>query len=184
MLLTPLFLYCYSRPSLQWQLGGVAIFVLASLTDWYDGYIARKYGVITRLGQFLDPLADKILVLSGFYLFVYMGILNFWLVTVIAFRDIFVTVLRIYALFVGMPIITHLVAKWKTFIQMVFQFIILFTFPFMKSHPNLQPYLELYQIWANWILLGIAILTAWSMIIYIKENWQLITKFMKYMIRT
>ena len=70
------------------------IFFIASATDAYDGYYARKYNQITPEGKFLDPLADKILVSSAFISFALLDIIDFWMVGLIVFRDLFVTGLR------------------------------------------------------------------------------------------
>lgn len=179
ILLTPVFLYCYSQSDFHLRWIGTLIFVIASITDWYDGYIARKYGVITRFGQFMDPLADKILVLSAFFLFVHMKILNFWPVLIIAIRDIFVTVLRIYAIHNGMPIVTHIVAKWKTFLQMIYLFILLFSYNFISFLDIPQSYKKLYDEILNYILWVIAVITLYSLFIYFVENFNLITRFFK-----
>ena len=72
----------------------LVIFIVASITDAYDGYYARKYDQVTPEGKFLDPLADKILVSSAFISFALMGIIEFWMVGLIIFRDLFVTGLR------------------------------------------------------------------------------------------
>lgn len=74
-------------------LGGV-IFGIASLTDWLDGYLARRRKEITGLGQWMDPLADKLLVTAAFVSLVYLGLAPAWMVTVILGREFFVTVLR------------------------------------------------------------------------------------------
>ena len=67
------------------------IFAVAAITDAYDGHLARKYNQITPQGKFLDPLADKILVLSAFFSFAFIGIIDFWMVGIITFRDMFIT---------------------------------------------------------------------------------------------
>ena len=70
------------------------IFAVAAITDAYDGHLARKYNQITSQGKFLDPLADKILVLSAFFSYAFIGIIDFWMVGIITFRDMFITGLR------------------------------------------------------------------------------------------
>ncbi|HIB51969.1 MAG TPA: CDP-diacylglycerol--glycerol-3-phosphate 3-phosphatidyltransferase, partial [Candidatus Marinimicrobia bacterium] len=67
---------------------------MASITDAYDGYFARKYNQVTAQGRFLDPLADKILVSSAFISFAVLGVVEYWMVSLIIFRDLFVTGLR------------------------------------------------------------------------------------------
>ena len=73
---------------------GAVIFAVASLTDWLDGYLARRRKQITGLGQWMDPLADKLLVTSAFVSLVYLDLAPAWMVTVIIGREFFVTVLR------------------------------------------------------------------------------------------
>jgi len=116
--LTPAFISYFLSPLPGDRLVAAVIFLLASLTDWYDGYLARKWNLTTRLGQFLDPIADKILISSALTLFAIRDYVYTWMVVVIVVRDILVTALRIYALHHGKPIITSTFAKWKTFAQM------------------------------------------------------------------
>ena len=73
---------------------GALIFAVASLTDWLDGYLARRRKQVTGLGQWMDPLADKLLVTSAFVSLVYLELAPAWMVTVILGREFFVTVLR------------------------------------------------------------------------------------------
>ena len=90
------------------------IFFIASITDAYDGYYARKYNQITPEGKFLDPLADKILVSSAFISFALLDIIEFWMVGLIIFRDLFVTGLRMAMEQKGLSMVTSTIAKAKT----------------------------------------------------------------------
>ena len=87
------------------ELVGAAIFGLASLTDWADGYLARRRKQVTLFGQFIDPLADKLLTLAAFVSLVQMDLAPAWMVAVIVGRDFAVTTLRSlsYARGVGIP---------------------------------------------------------------------------------
>ena len=96
----------------------LGIFIIASITDAYDGYYARKYNEITTEGKFLDPLADKILVSSAFISFALLNIIDFWMVGIIIFRDLFVTGLRMAMEQKGMTMVTSMIAKLKTSAQM------------------------------------------------------------------
>ncbi len=94
------------------------IFFIASITDAYDGYYARKYNQVTPEGKFLDPLADKILVSAAFISFALLDIIEFWMVGLIIFRDLFVTGLRMAMEQKGLSMVTSTIAKAKTVAQM------------------------------------------------------------------
>ena len=97
------------------------IFIAASLTDAFDGYYARKYNLISRLGTFLDPLADKILVISIFTCFFYMysNIVDVYVIIMIVFRDVFVTLIRLFMEYKGHTMLTSNLSKIKTAIQII-----------------------------------------------------------------
>lgn len=117
--LTPVFLYyLFSADPVHKQIA-LGIFILAAVTDWYDGYVARRWGFITRWGKFLDPLADKILTSAAFISFIYIGYAEAWMVAVIVVRDFTMTFLRAYGEFKSKPINTSGFAKTKTFFQLV-----------------------------------------------------------------
>ena len=103
----------------------VAIYLIATITDWYDGWHARKFGVVTKTGIFLDPLADKILTSCAFIGFYVIGFMPMWMVLIIVIRDIVITVMRSYSEANGVTLPTSFIAKIKTFVQMTYIFIIL-----------------------------------------------------------
>ena len=94
-----------------------AVFVIASFTDWYDGHIARKYGYTSNWGKFLDPLADKLLILTMLFGFAVLKYIKFLWVIIILLRDIIITFLRSYMIAYGKPMTASRIAKWKTFSQ-------------------------------------------------------------------
>jgi len=100
------------------------IFFMAVLTDWYDGWHARKYGLISKFGIFIDPLADKILTSAAFIGFYVLGIMPLWMVIIIVARDLIITLMRSYQEIKGNTMKTSLIAKTKTFIQMSYIFIV------------------------------------------------------------
>ena len=118
----PLVVAClwFDRGWMQWA--AMSLFVIACVTDWFDGYFARRYHQISRLGRFLDPIADKLLVSATLLMLVYNGALHGVHVIaalVILMREILVSGLREFLaeLRVGMPV--SQLAKWKTGAQMV-----------------------------------------------------------------
>jgi CDP-diacylglycerol---glycerol-3-phosphate 3-phosphatidyltransferase len=125
IILTPIFLYLFlSDNPLHIQIS-LGVFLIAALTDWYDGWLARKFNYITDWGKFWDPLADKILTSAAFLGFVFVGLVELWMVILIIFRDLLVTFLRIYAESRGYNFVTSYYAKWKTVFQMVFLYYLL-----------------------------------------------------------
>jgi CDP-diacylglycerol--glycerol-3-phosphate 3-phosphatidyltransferase len=123
--LTPVLVFLLSREGLSYRYASFAVFLLASLTDWYDGYAARKFGRVTEWGKFLDPLADKVLVLTMFFIFMSLGLVKGWMVAVITARDVVITGLRSYAELKRQPIVTSMSAKWKTVSQMTAIYVIM-----------------------------------------------------------
>src|ERR671911_2329818 len=95
------------------ELVGAAIFALASLTDWLDGYLARRRKQVTTLGQLLDPLADKLLVTAAFVSLVQMDLAPAWMVAIILGREFAVTVLRSLAHSRGVSIPASPLGKFK-----------------------------------------------------------------------
>ena len=97
----------------------LAIFILASITDFIDGYVARHYDQITDFGKFMDPLADKLLVLSAMLWFIQCGRLPAWAVLIVVAREFAVTGLRLVAVDNGRVIAAAWSGKVKTFTTMV-----------------------------------------------------------------
>lgn len=97
----------------------ILIFVAASLTDFLDGYIARKYNMVTNLGKFMDPLADKLLVSAALISMVQMGDLNAWIVIVIISREFIITGFRLIAVESNLVIAASWWGKIKTTTQMI-----------------------------------------------------------------
>ena len=97
----------------------LVVFVIASLTDMLDGKIARKYGLVTNFGKLMDPLADKVLVMSAMLCFVSSGWAPAWIVIVILTREFLVTSLRLIAAGEGTVIAADKWGKIKTVTQMI-----------------------------------------------------------------
>jgi len=125
IILTPVFvLLVMSGSPLYLQLS-LVVFVVAALTDWYDGWIARKMGHSSRWGKFLDPLADKILSSAALLTFVGLNLVDGWMVWIVIARDFLITGLRSYAEYLDRPIVTTKGAQAKTFGQFVVIYYIL-----------------------------------------------------------
>ena len=102
------------------------IFLVASLTDFLDGYIARKNNLITNFGKLLDPLADKILVLSSLMLLSSNGEINVVWVIIVAIREISISAIRLVCLEQGEVVAASIFGKYKTATQMIFLVMMLF----------------------------------------------------------
>lgn len=173
ILLTPLFIICLFSNYPYARLWALIIFIVASVTDAFDGYYARKYNQVTRHGQFLDPLADKILVSSAFISFALMELVPFWMVVLIVFRDLFVTGLRWAMESKGLTMITSKIAKAKTTTQIsVIIFILLFLGMQIFSYSWLKEAINF--IIENRIIyyftLIVTIFTVWTGISYLYKN--------------
>lgn len=97
----------------------VAIFVIASVTDWFDGYLARKNHLVTNFGKFMDPLADKLLVCSAMICLIDLGRLPAWIVIVIIAREFIISGFRLIAAENGIVIAANYWGKFKTVSQMI-----------------------------------------------------------------
>lgn len=120
------FLMTENIPAGKWI--ALAIFLVASLTDCLDGYIARKYHLITNFGKFMDPLADKLLVDSALIAFVGMGRIRTWIVIVIIAREFIISGFRLVASDNGVVIAAGWWGKVKTVVQMVMILVLIANF--------------------------------------------------------
>jgi CDP-diacylglycerol--glycerol-3-phosphate 3-phosphatidyltransferase len=173
ILLTPLFIICLFSNYPYAQLWALIIFIVASVTDAIDGYFARKYNQVTRHGQFLDPLADKILISSAFISFAILKLVPFWMVSLIIFRDLFVTGLRMAMESKGLTMITSKIAKAKTTTQIsVIIFILLFLGVQIFSYHWLRVVIQFIveQRIIYYLTLLATILTVWTGITYLYRN--------------
>ena len=108
----------HSTLSVSWVLAMI-IFTIASITDFLDGYLARKYHLITNFGKFADPLADKLLVMTAFITLVGAGVIPMWIVAIIVCRELAVTGLRLLLVNDGEVLAAAWPGKVKTVTQML-----------------------------------------------------------------
>ncbi|MFC1557755.1 CDP-diacylglycerol--glycerol-3-phosphate 3-phosphatidyltransferase [candidate division KSB1 bacterium] len=180
IVLTPFFAYYLLSDDPNAIYVATAIFIVASITDWYDGYFARRFKRVTKWGKFLDPLADKILIATAFFVFWSLGYIALWVAIVILARDIIITLLRLYAIETRKPVVTSNLAKWKTFSQIFYICAALLLFN-LKSFISIDEQIMYHSLEKAAFI--VAILTLVTGIIYLVENrghlWALISRFFR-----
>lgn len=184
IVLTPVFVFFFLSESPLFKQISLAIFIIAALTDWYDGWLARKFNYITAWGKFWDPLADKILTSAAFLGFVFLGYLSWWMVAIIIFRDFVITVLRSYADYKGQSFPTSRYAKWKTAYQMTFLYLLIAVytgrytdFVYNGNEAFFNNVLNFNFLY--YIMLSVTIITFHSGFTYLFNNRKLINRLIK-----
>ena len=163
MALVPFFvaalLLSMTNDSLKWV--ALALFVIASLTDFADGYIARKYNLITNFGKFMDPLADKILTISGMICLIELGRIPSWIVIIIVAREFIISGFRLVAAENGVVIAANYWGKFKTTFQMIMIILMIMNIPQLQILTNI----------VMWIALALTLISLWT---YIMANKQVL----------
>jgi cardiolipin synthase (CMP-forming) len=187
----PLFIYLLMSPSQEAKIWALVVFAVVSITDLLDGWSARKLNQETEFGKFIDPLADKLLVISTLIAFLILDkFIPLWMVIIIVGRDIMITVMRSMALKKGTSLRTSNFGKVKTAFQMGSIVIIIMLYIFVKKHGkefemtginffSITDVLELLKsnepnkwliVAPYWIMLSVTILTAFSGVRYLMTN--------------
>ncbi len=147
------------------------LFLIAAVTDYFDGWVARKLKTESKFGRFVDPLADKFLTTAAFIVFVVMDIVPLWMVLIIIIRDFGTTIMRIYGNKTSNPVKTSKFAKVKTFLQMGYiSYVLLLIFLIeLKLKFYSAAYIKgiIYSDFTVGIMLLITIITVISMFEYI-----------------
>lgn len=120
LVLTAVFVVAMGFEGLGGKMTALVAFSVAAASDWLDGYLARKMGLVTPLGKLLDPLADKILVCAAFVFMSVEGFAPVWVTAVIIAREFLVTGLRQIAVEAGQVLAADNLGKWKTTFQLIF----------------------------------------------------------------
>ena len=152
------FMYLSGGEANTWQLWvSLAIFLVASITDYVDGQIARKYNQVSDFGKFLDPLADKLLTIAAMVMFCEWQIFPAWALMIVLTREFAVTGLRLVAVGKGKVIAAGWSGKVKTFSTMV-GLCVMMAFPQFNI--------------LNWIIVGVIVVTTlYSGVEYFIQNW-------------
>ncbi len=157
-----LLLFC---DGLGWtRYAALFLFILAAITDFVDGHIARKYDLVTNFGKFIDPVADKLLVLSTMTMLSWHRLLPAWIVVAVLFRELAVDGLRLVAVEQGKVIAAAKLGKIKTVVQMVM----------IIAHLVYFAQFPLLNVLAQWLMLpsqiAVLVMTVWSGADYFIRN--------------
>ena len=139
------------------------LFIIASLTDLFDGKIARKYNMVTNFGKFMDPLADKLLVCSALICLIELGQLPAWVVIVIISREFIISGFRLVAADNGVVIAASYWGKFKTTFQMIAVILLIFDIPALRMVANIT------------VVIAVA-LTIISLVDYVAKNYKILTE--------
>ena len=151
-------MYLSGGQSGLWMWLALTVFIVASITDWVDGAIARKYNQTTDFGKFLDPLADKLLVIAAMTMFCQWGMLPAWAFMLVLTREFAVTGLRLVAVGKGKVIAAGWSGKVKTASTMI-SLCVWMAFPGV--------------LWLSWVIIGVIVVpTIYSGIEYFIRNWK------------
>jgi cardiolipin synthase len=139
------------------------LFIIVALTDWADGYLARRLNMTSSFGAFLDPVADKFLVCAALLVLVELARVQSLIALVIIGREIAISALREWMAQIGASrsVAVHMLGKVKTVVQMI-------AIPFLLFHGILFGVIDT-QLWGTWLIYLSAVLTIWSMVYYLQK---------------
>ena len=154
--------YLDLAPALQ-NLIATALFIVVALTDWLDGYLARKLNQTSSFGAFLDPVADKLMVCSALLVLLKLQRVDAFVALVIIGREITISALREWMAQIGASrsVAVHMVGKLKTTVQMV-------AIPFLLFDGQLFGLIPT-RSWGTWLIYAAVVLTIWSMAYYLQK---------------
>ena len=165
VLLIPVFMVLAYQNNMPCDIAALIVYVVACLTDYVDGNLARKNNQVTNFGKFMDPVADKLLVMAALLLLVEDGTIAAWMVAIILGREFIVSALRMVAASEGLVIAANMWGKAKTMITMITLIFLLCPIgPIMLGSVSLQTIM----IWIT------VIITAVSGVTYITDNFAVI----------
>ncbi len=144
------------------------IFVVAAVTDWFDGFLARRWNQTSSFGAFLDPVADKLMVAGALLLLVQLGRLDAAVAFIIIGREIAISALREWMAQIGASksVAVHSLGKIKTAAQMI-------AVPMLLYYDSLFGIIDTRR-WGTWLIWIAAVLTVWSMFYYLRKAWPMI----------
>lgn len=140
----PVLFFLLFNPDRIWSLIIAALFIMAALTDLLDGYLARRYHIVTNIGKLLDPIADKIIVNTAMILMIPIGRIPAWIVAIIIIRDFTIDGIRTIATSEGMIIDASKLGKRKTLCQIFALSALIIHYPFLGANAHVVGMVILY----------------------------------------
>jgi CDP-diacylglycerol---glycerol-3-phosphate 3-phosphatidyltransferase len=164
-------------PSKSAGLWAAVIFAIASITDWLDGYLARRMGIVTVFGKFLDPIADKLIVMSVLIMILPYGRAPAWMVLIILGREIIITGLRGLASTEGIVIPASNLGKFKTIFQIVaiLGLLLHYDYHWFFGIENSYTYVNMHNVGIFYLWIA-TVITIWSGIDYLVKFTRIIVK--------
>ncbi len=172
IILTLIFIVLILQSGLIPKIAAALVFLIASLTDFLDGYYAKKHNVVTNFGKLMDPIADKFLMLAAFFIFTLLHAIPTWMFVVILIREVTITVMRLIAISKGKVLAAERTGKYKTIFQIVAVSVILLYLIFQETvlASTWPSTVFVYWGWVINILMGVVVvLTLGSGIKYLLD---------------
>ncbi len=180
IILAFVFIFLIFSSGLWAKAGALIVFIVAAISDFLDGYIAHKRNLVTDFGKIMDPIADKVLVLSAFTCFVQMQLIESWMFVVIILRELLITSLRLFALSKGHVVAASKAGKHKTVSQLA---VIIFILIFIVAKEAMLEYATWNPAWEKFFLNSIFVMmlvtvgfTLFSGFSYLWENRKMISR--------
>ena len=167
ILMVPFFVIAVALPGWQSQVVALVLFIIASLTDLLDGKIARSRNLVTDFGKFMDPIADKLLVMSALIMLVEDGRMPGWVCMLILAREFIVSGFRLVAASKGTVIAAGIWGKLKTVSQMIYIPMALFLIPMKQVDPEAH---DIWEILTDIMMYVSLALACWSGFLYVWLN--------------
>lgn len=155
--------YLEGLSPVEQNLIATVMFVVFALTDWADGYLARRLNQTSAFGAFLDPVADKFLVCASLLILVHLERADVFVALIIIGREIAISSLREWMAIIGATksVAVHMLGKLKTMVQMV-------AIPFLLFNGTVFGVVDT-RLWGTWLIWIAAVLTVWSMVYYLQK---------------
>jgi len=175
--LIPVMAVLLLSPSREAGFWAAAVFAVAATTDWLDGYLARRMGIVTTFGKFLDPIADKLIVMAALIMILPFERVPAWMVLVILGREIIITGLRGLASTEGIVIPASNLGKFKTIFQIVaiLGLLLHYDYHWFFSVDNPYLYVNMHNVGLFYLWIAF-VLTVWSGVDYLNKFIRVITR--------